>query len=127
MGQSAGERSKNSSGGVCGWIDLIENVPLRVHSSFPLSTVCVGVGAAFNILSGRVTDAPQWIKHAALQWLHRMVQEPRRPVRRYAVNNSFSLCHIALQLIGIRGYDPQTPLYASNCVTSSGIESRSCQ
>jgi N-acetylglucosaminyldiphosphoundecaprenol N-acetyl-beta-D-mannosaminyltransferase len=89
--------------------------------------LCVGVGAAFNIISGRVTDSPQWIKHAGLQWLHRMVQEPRRLVKRYAVNNSLFLCHIALQLAGIRRFNPQIPLYASNCITPSGTESRSCQ
>jgi N-acetylglucosaminyldiphosphoundecaprenol N-acetyl-beta-D-mannosaminyltransferase len=89
--------------------------------------LCVGVGAAFNINSGRIADAPQWIKDTGLQWLHRMVQEPRRLVKRYALNNSLFLYHIALQLTGIRRYSPQIPLYASSCITSTGTQSGSCQ
>ncbi len=49
--------------------------------------VMLGVGAAFDILSGRVKDAPNWIKTCGLQWLHRLNQEPRRLWRRYLINN----------------------------------------
>ena len=85
----------------------------------------VGVGAAFNINSGRIADAPQWMKDSGLQWLHRLIQEPRRLVKRYAVNNSLFLCHIALQLTGIRSYEPRIPSYASNPITSGAEKSES--
>ena len=38
--------------------------------------VMIGVGAAFDIHTGRVKDAPSWMKSAGLQWLHRLAQEP---------------------------------------------------
>jgi N-acetylglucosaminyldiphosphoundecaprenol N-acetyl-beta-D-mannosaminyltransferase len=43
----------------------------------------VGVGAAFDVLAGLRPDAPDWMKRAGLQWLHRLGQEPRRLGPRY--------------------------------------------
>lgn len=71
------------------------------------SKVMVGVGAAFDIHSGRIKDAPAWIKNAGLQWAHRLCQEPRRLWKRYLINNSTFLTAITLQLTGIREYSLQ--------------------
>ena len=62
----------------------------------------VGVGAAFDVHTGNIKDAPRWMKSAGLQWLHRLKQEPRRLWKRYLINNPKFLFHIALQLFGIR-------------------------
>jgi N-acetylglucosaminyldiphosphoundecaprenol N-acetyl-beta-D-mannosaminyltransferase len=64
--------------------------------------IMVGVGAAFDIHTGHVKDAPQWIKDAGLQWAHRLCQEPRRLWKRYLLNNSAFLFAIGLQLTGVR-------------------------
>src|ERR1035437_2264245 len=61
----------------------------------------IGVGAAFDVHTGRIHDAPRWIKVSGLQWLHRLLQEPRRLWRRYLINNPVFLLRIGLQLIGI--------------------------
>jgi N-acetylglucosaminyldiphosphoundecaprenol N-acetyl-beta-D-mannosaminyltransferase len=73
--------------------------------------VMVGVGAAFDIHTGRVKDAPQWIKNAGLQWAHRLCQEPGRLWKRYLVNNSTFLAALSVQLTGLRRY-PLPPDYA---------------
>jgi N-acetylglucosaminyldiphosphoundecaprenol N-acetyl-beta-D-mannosaminyltransferase len=62
----------------------------------------IGVGAAFDIHTGHVKDAPKWIKDAGLQWAHRLCQEPARLWKRYLVNNSAFLVAIGLQLAGVR-------------------------
>jgi N-acetylglucosaminyldiphosphoundecaprenol N-acetyl-beta-D-mannosaminyltransferase len=62
-----------------------------------------GVGAAFDFLTGRVRDCPDWLKCAGLNWLHRLMQDPRRLWRRNLQNTAF-LWHIALQLSGLRKY-----------------------
>jgi N-acetylglucosaminyldiphosphoundecaprenol N-acetyl-beta-D-mannosaminyltransferase len=75
--------------------------------------IMIGVGAAFDIHTGHVKDAPQWIKGAGLQWAHRLCQEPRRLWKRYLVNNSGFLFRIAMQMGGITDYrlpDPQAGL-----------------
>jgi N-acetylglucosaminyldiphosphoundecaprenol N-acetyl-beta-D-mannosaminyltransferase len=65
----------------------------------------VGVGAAFDINSGRTVDAPAWIKKSGLQWLHRLLQEPRRLWRRYLYNNPRFLSLLLLQFTGLRRYE----------------------
>jgi N-acetylglucosaminyldiphosphoundecaprenol N-acetyl-beta-D-mannosaminyltransferase len=47
----------------------------------------VGVGAAFDLLSGNLSEAPDWMKNSGLQWFYRLVKEPRRLWRRYLGNN----------------------------------------
>jgi N-acetylglucosaminyldiphosphoundecaprenol N-acetyl-beta-D-mannosaminyltransferase len=53
------------------------------HAPTEPSPVLVGVGAAFDILAGIRTDAPRWIQRSGLQWLYRLLQEPRRLGPRY--------------------------------------------
>ncbi|HEY4051204.1 MAG TPA: WecB/TagA/CpsF family glycosyltransferase [Acidobacteriaceae bacterium] len=64
----------------------------------------VGVGAAFDINSGNLKDAPGWMKAAGLQWFYRMLTEPRRLAGRYLKNNPAFLWLTCLQLSGIRKY-----------------------
>jgi N-acetylglucosaminyldiphosphoundecaprenol N-acetyl-beta-D-mannosaminyltransferase len=47
----------------------------------------VGVGAAFDFIAGRKAQAPRWMQGAGLEWLFRLVHEPRRLWRRYMVQN----------------------------------------
>ncbi len=69
------------------------------------STVMVGVGAAFDIHTGKIKDAPSWMKDAGLQWLHRLYQEPSRLWKRYLVNNCSFVGKLALQLVKLRNYE----------------------
>ena len=50
--------------------------------------IMTGVGGAFNILAGRVSDAPMWMQNMGLEWLYRLLKEPRRLFKRYLVTNS---------------------------------------
>ena len=52
-----------------------------------LDTVMLGVGAAFDMIAGTVAVAPRWAQRAGLEWLHRLLHEPRRLWRRYARHN----------------------------------------
>jgi N-acetylglucosaminyldiphosphoundecaprenol N-acetyl-beta-D-mannosaminyltransferase len=78
------------------YIDLLE-VPLLV-----------GVGAAFDYHTGRIRDCPRWAKRAGLQWLHRLLQDPRRLWKRYLRNNPAFLWNIALQVLELRQF-PRNP------------------
>ena len=64
----------------------------------------VGVGAAFDVHTGRIKDAPAWVKAAGLQWSHRLIQEPRRLWKRYLINNPKFVLRVSLQLAGITRY-----------------------
>jgi N-acetylglucosaminyldiphosphoundecaprenol N-acetyl-beta-D-mannosaminyltransferase len=67
--------------------------------------VMIGVGAAFDVHTGNLKDAPPWIKQAGLQWLHRLCQEPSRLWKRYLINNPAFLWRLTLQFTGLRRYD----------------------
>jgi len=64
----------------------------------------VGVGAAFDIHTGAIKDAPLWIKNSGLQWLHRLVQDYRRLWKRYLINNPLFVWKVVLQIIGLKSY-----------------------
>jgi N-acetylglucosaminyldiphosphoundecaprenol N-acetyl-beta-D-mannosaminyltransferase len=67
-----------------------------------LSSVMVGVGAAFDFNSGAKAQAPPWLQNAGLEWLFRMCCEPKRLWWRYLYHNPRFLFHFLLQLTGLR-------------------------
>ena len=48
----------------------------------------MGVGGSFDVVAGKVTRAPAWMQNAGLEWLYRVIQEPRRMWKRYLIANS---------------------------------------
>ena len=50
-------------------------------------SVFMGVGGSFDVLSGNIPRAPKWMQKAGLEWLFRVMQEPRRLFKRYFVGN----------------------------------------
>ena len=68
------------------------------------TSLMVGVGAAFDIHAGLLADAPLWMKNSGLQWLFRLLKEPRRLWRRYLANNPRFLWRIGWQLTGLKKF-----------------------
>jgi N-acetylglucosaminyldiphosphoundecaprenol N-acetyl-beta-D-mannosaminyltransferase len=63
--------------------------------------VMVGVGAAFDFLSGRKAQAPRWIQRNGLEWLFRLATEPGRLWRRYIHYPRF-VALVCLQMLGVK-------------------------
>jgi N-acetylglucosaminyldiphosphoundecaprenol N-acetyl-beta-D-mannosaminyltransferase len=88
------------------------------------TTLMIGVGAAFDFHTGRLQDSPTWVKQLGLQWLHRLLQEPRRLWKRYLLNNPAFIVSALLQLTRIRRYElnadyaPKSP-FPSNHVKAT--------
>jgi N-acetylglucosaminyldiphosphoundecaprenol N-acetyl-beta-D-mannosaminyltransferase len=72
-------------------ITLVE--PLRKRMP---STWFIGVGVSFSFVSGEVVRAPRWMQRAGVEWIHRLVQEPRRLARRYLLEG----LPLAVRLLG---------------------------
>jgi N-acetylglucosaminyldiphosphoundecaprenol N-acetyl-beta-D-mannosaminyltransferase len=53
--------------------------------------VCHGVGGSFDVMAGVIKRAPIWMQKHGLEWLYRLVQEPRRMWKRYLVTNAIFL------------------------------------
>jgi N-acetylglucosaminyldiphosphoundecaprenol N-acetyl-beta-D-mannosaminyltransferase len=68
------------------------------------TTLMVGVGAAFDFHTGRISDSPAWVKHLGLQWVHRLAQDPLRLWRRYLLNNPPFAWNAILQLLGVKTF-----------------------
>jgi N-acetylglucosaminyldiphosphoundecaprenol N-acetyl-beta-D-mannosaminyltransferase len=64
----------------------------------------LGVGAAFDFLSGEKPRAPVWMQRSGVEWLFRLVTEPRRLAHRYLVDNSIFMARTFQQLSGWKSY-----------------------
>lgn len=60
--------------------------------------VLIGVGAAFDFVSGRVRQAPFWMQEIGLEWLFRFAREPKRLWYRYTITNWLFIRKIFTQL-----------------------------
>jgi N-acetylglucosaminyldiphosphoundecaprenol N-acetyl-beta-D-mannosaminyltransferase len=66
--------------------------------------IFIGVGAAFDLLTGRLRQAPRWMQRVGLEWFFRLTQETRRIAKRYFVNNPLFLMRIFYQFTGLKKY-----------------------
>ena len=73
----------------------------RLHSP-----IVQGVGGSFDILSGQTKRAPSWMQRSGLEWLYRVLQEPRRLFWRYFSTNIVFLAmyieYLGLRILGRR-------------------------
>ena len=67
--------------------------------------VILGVGAAFDMNSGRLKRAPAWMRESGLEWFYRLLSEPRRLWRRYLVTIPQSVWSISLELFHFRKFE----------------------
>lgn len=61
--------------------------------------VLIPVGAAFNFHAGAVRQAPVWMRRSGLEWLFRLIMEPRRLWKRYLIGNPRFACLAATQWV----------------------------
>jgi N-acetylglucosaminyldiphosphoundecaprenol N-acetyl-beta-D-mannosaminyltransferase len=74
------------------WIDRLRN---RLGVA-----VAMGVGGAFDYLTGRVPRAPAWMRRAGLEWLHRLIRQPWR-IRRMAVLPLYAIRVLSAPKLGV--------------------------
>jgi len=83
-------REINDSGAQIVWVGLSTPKQERwiaSHSERLDASALFGVGAAFDMHAGNLRQAPRWMQRSGLEWLFRLLSEPRRLWKRYAVNN----------------------------------------
>lgn len=74
-----------------------------------IKAVMVGVGAAFDFHAETVARAPRWMREHGLEWLHRLLSEPRRLWRRYLFTNTAFVLGAARQLLSFAPAEPRPP------------------
>lgn len=81
---------------------------IRDHLDASGAHVGMGIGSAFDIISGDKPRAPQWMCDCGLEWLHRMFQDPSRLIRRYLIDDMPFFWHVAVDALRRRlGYDKE--------------------
>jgi exopolysaccharide biosynthesis WecB/TagA/CpsF family protein len=89
----------NASGADMVW--MATGVPhqdlwLAQHADALRPAYLLGVGALFDFLSGRVARAPEWVRRLRLEWVWRLMLEPRRMFGRYVIGNVTFLARAAI-------------------------------
>lgn len=57
----------------------------------------VGVGAGFDYFAGNIKRAPLWMQKSNLEWLYRLIQDPKRLFKRYFVTNTKFIWHAVIK------------------------------
>jgi N-acetylglucosaminyldiphosphoundecaprenol N-acetyl-beta-D-mannosaminyltransferase len=72
-----------------------------MHAFSPsLDCVCLGVGAAFEFMSGEKVLPPVWVQRMGLTWLVRLCQEPRRLAKRNLYSPVFAAMFLEQRFLG---------------------------
>lgn len=61
---------------------------------------CGTIGAVFDFFAGTVERAPMWWQEHSLEWLYRLIKEPKRMWRRYIIGNTLFLWNITKERFG---------------------------
>lgn len=61
------------------------------------ATVVIGVGGLFDYYSGRIPRAPLWMRNNKIEWVFRLIQEPRRLWQRYLLGNFVFMLRIGFE------------------------------
>ena|SRR5438105_7405530 len=78
---------------------------MHEHREMIKVPVMLGVGAAFDLNLGTLRQAPHWMREHGLEWLFRLVMEPRRLWRRYLLLGPKFAWNVSFELLGLRRYD----------------------
>ncbi|MEL7496667.1 MAG: WecB/TagA/CpsF family glycosyltransferase [Planctomycetota bacterium] len=68
----------------------------------------LAVGAAFNFHAGQLAQAPPLMQRWGLEWLFRLMKEPKRLWQRYLILNPYYLSLLFLQMTGLKKFDPDS-------------------
>jgi len=101
-------KNMNESGADIFWISLgAPKQELWMYENYKKLNhgVMIGIGAGFSYLAGETKHAPKWMKDFALEWLYRLIQEPKRLWKRYLITNSLFLVYCVLDLLHLKKFD----------------------
>ena len=78
-----------------------ESVALALRSAATRPITIVNGGAILDFLGGKVARAPSWMRRARIEWVYRLVNEPRRLASRYLVGNPMYVTRLVSTRLGL--------------------------
>jgi len=97
----------NNSGADVLWVGLSTPKQERwmyAHRNAFRVPVMLGVGAAFDLNLGKLKQAPRWMRENGLEWLFRLLMEPKRLWKRYLVFGPKFVWNVGLEITGIKRF-----------------------
>ncbi|MGO1000165.1 WecB/TagA/CpsF family glycosyltransferase [Lysobacter sp. CA196] len=101
-----------------------ERIAARLAGALEQPALIVNGGAILDFMAGRFPRAPQWLRRIGLEWLYRLLKEPRRLWRRYVLGGGQFLWRV-LRLAWDSGDERETPSAASLSVDTDGSPTES--
>jgi N-acetylglucosaminyldiphosphoundecaprenol N-acetyl-beta-D-mannosaminyltransferase len=74
----------------------------KLCNQIDVSTNFVGIGAVFEWIAGTKKKAPEWMANRGLEWLLRLLQDPRRLYKRYLIDNTLFILYFLRQVFFLR-------------------------
>ncbi len=65
-----------------------ENFLFKYRDILKSVNFIMGVGGSFDVVAGKTKRAPLWMQKSGLEWLYRLIQEPKRMWKRYLIGNA---------------------------------------
>ena len=97
----------NGSGADILWVGLStpkQEKWMYTHRDRLRVPVLMGVGAAFDLNTGRLTQAPAWMREHGMEWFFRLMMEPRRLWKRYLVLGPKFAWNVSLEMLKLKQY-----------------------
>ena len=74
----------------------------KICDELDINTNFVGIGGVFDWVAGTKKKAPEWLANMGLEWLLRLVQDPKRLYKRYLVDNTLFVLYFLRQVLFLR-------------------------
>tara|TARA_B100000886_G_scaffold206469_1_gene142703 strand:+ start:6399 stop:7133 length:735 start_codon:yes stop_codon:yes gene_type:complete len=85
------------------WISLgfpkQEEFIYEIKNRYKITSNLVGIGAVFEWVAGTKIKAPEWLANIGLEWIFRLIQEPKRLLRRYLIDNFLFIIYFIKQYL----------------------------
>ena len=79
--------------------DPIASAASNICNELDSNTNYVGIGGVFDWVAGTKKKAPEWLANMGLEWLLRLVQDPKRLYKRYLVDNTLFVLYFLRQVL----------------------------
>lgn len=67
-----------------------------------INSCMIGLGGALEVYAGIKDRAPQWMQKYSLEWLYRLIQDPKRLWKRYFITNTLFIILLFIQIVKVR-------------------------
>ena len=74
----------------------------KISNEINPDTNFVGIGGVFEWVAGTTVKAPEWLANIGLEWLFRLIQDPKRLYKRYLIDNTLFIVYFLRQVLFLR-------------------------